>query len=436
MNPNGSLQFGATNDFNGATFQTIETENVSFADNINCKCEGGATNLDASYTGWSAWDKVCPAVTDTTLPDSAFTITRTRARTYNKTKQELAGGVCPQATDNAFIKQTETVSCPRNCVGAWSGWSACNTACPGNAVDNNGTSTKTSSGGQATQTSTYAISKTALGTGTVCSNQNGDTKSQNCNTGVACTVNCTGGNWGGWYGCTAPGCLDPNNGNVVSTTSGTQYRNWENAKGPFNNGAACPAIDSTSCSNTCQINCQGDWTGCDRVFGTDLQTYYRRKDAANGGNGNCPGHGAQQWCDGQTNNGRMCIKTWGNYGTGSWWCLHSQEGYPANGRGLVLYQGCAFDSDKNRLRYNIASDGIIRHNYWTEFCLGNNGQSEGGYVRPTWGSGNCIKFGTGGGGIIRSKGGNYHNYCLQPITDNNSNSTSVVLKPCTMDIVF
>ena len=37
INPNGSLQFGATNDFNGATLHTVETENnISFADNINC----------------------------------------------------------------------------------------------------------------------------------------------------------------------------------------------------------------------------------------------------------------------------------------------------------------------------------------------------------------------------------------------------------------
>ena len=568
------LQFTATNDLIDSTFQTVETENsISFPDNVNCKCQGEYEE----WKGWTNWtdDSICPTATNYSIGDSAFNITqsRTNNRTFKISNSEslLNNYSCPEAAvAHTQLRETRNHICTRNCLGDWSGWTTCNTGCPGNAGNNRGTSTKNSSGGQATQTSTYTISKPALGTimGTTCSDNNGATKTQPCDTPVPCTINCTGGNWettppcvapacgpssterdqtktssqirnwvnafgpfnngtpcpapktdtcsrncqidcqgGNWettppcvapacgpssterdqtktssqirnwvnafgpfnngtpcpapktdtcsrncridcYGgnwdntaaCVAPAC-GPSATETDQTKTSSQIRNWVGATGPFNNGASCPTSVTDTCSRNCPIDCKGDWTGCDRVFGTDLQTYYRRKDAANGGNGNCPGHGTQQWCDGQTNNGRMFIKSdgtnmdWRN-GTGNWWCLHPQEGYPANGRGLVLYQGCAVDSDKNRLRYNIASDGIIRHNYWTEYCLGNNGQSEGGYVRPTWGSGNCIKFGTGGGGIIRSKGSNYHNYCLQPITDNNSNSTSVVLKPCTMDIVF
>jgi hypothetical protein len=38
INPNGNLQFGSTNDFTGATFQTVETENnISLPDHFKCK---------------------------------------------------------------------------------------------------------------------------------------------------------------------------------------------------------------------------------------------------------------------------------------------------------------------------------------------------------------------------------------------------------------
>ena len=286
LNPNGELQFGSTNDFNDATFQTVETENVNFPDNINCKCEGGPTNSDASYSEWGAWNNVCPVATNTTLPDSAFTILRTRTRTYKKTKQELTDGSCSQSAD-AFTKQTETVNCPRNCVGKWSDWGPCNTACPGNAASNNGTSTQTSGGGQATQTATYTISTTALGTGDICSNQNGDTKRQPCNTGVACIVNCIGGTWTDWTPCTALVC-GPSSTETVGTKTGTQNRSWTGAIGPFNNGAACPAQQSQACSNTCKIDCKGGtwtpWTGCTapscgpsstETVGTKTGTEYR-----------------------------------------------------------------------------------------------------------------------------------------------------------------
>ena len=305
LNPNGELQFGSTNDFNGATFQTVETENVNFPDNINCKCQGAYEN----WIDWSNWtnDSICPSATDYTAGDSAFNITqsRTRTRTFkiSNTANLHANYSCPEAADiNTKEKETQNYTCPRNCSGIWSEWSGCNTACPGNAASNNGTSTQTSGGEQATQTATYTISKTALGTGAKCSNNNGDTKRQVCNTGVACQVNCTGGYWGGWTDCTAPAC-GPSSTETEGTKSGSQNRNWTGATGPFNNGAACPAQQSQSCSRTCKINCKGNfdanWSGCTAVCnpastetestrtGTEYKYFNKTSDPVNGGDG-CP----------------------------------------------------------------------------------------------------------------------------------------------------
>ena len=418
------------------------------------ECEG-------TYEDWSNWsnwtdDSICPSATDYTIEDSAFNITQSRTRN-RKFKILNSSSLCPEAEDiNTKQKETQIYTCPRNCLGVWSEWSKCNASCDvdqnldegllsiSNASSNNGTSTKTFLGRKqgvtnasrvvdATQNATYTINKTALGTGIVCPELDKTLREQKC--GIPCKVHCTGGNWGGWYGCTAPVCLDPYNSSAVGTTNGTQYRNWENAIGPFNGGTACPLQDSTPCSNTCKVHCQGEWTACDRVFGTDLQTYNRRKNPENGGD-YCPAHNDKYWCNGQENNGKMFIMNttkpsseWkviitqagDNYGGGSPWA-----GYP-----LVLYKN--YRSDYDSQRYNILEDGTIRAKVNKDLCLSDNGQTHGGYVRPLWiysREDKCIRFGTGGGGIVRSKGGNYHNYCLQPYNDDMSNNTPIVLKPC------
>jgi hypothetical protein len=426
------------------------------------ECEG--TYED--WTDWTDWtnDSICPSATDYTIEDSAFNITQSRTRNrkfkISNSSSLLTDYSCPEEKDiNIKQKETRIYTCPRNCSGVWRKFDECNAQCywSGKMYDyilsNKGISTKIfqksrTEGGVDTEVDAnekmqYIINKTALGKGVVCPEFDGILKEEKCN--KLCEIDCIGGNWGGWYGCTAPACLDPYNSSAVGTTNGTQYRNWENAIGPFNGGRACPSQDSTPCSNTCKVHCQGEWTACDRVFGTDLQTYNRRKNPENGGD-YCPAHNDKYWCNGQEYNGKMFIMNttkpsseWkviitqagDNYGGGSPWA-----GYP-----LVLYKN--YRSDQDSQRYNILEDGTIRAKVNKDLCLSDNGQTHGGYVRPLWiysREDKCIRFGTGGGGIVRSKGGNYHNYCLQPYNDDMSNNTPVVLKPCNneadMQVIF
>jgi len=260
-----SLQFAAENDLKDSTFQTVETENnISLPDNINCKCQGEYEE----WKGWSNWtdDSICPAATNYSIGDSAFNITqsRTNNRTFKISNSEslLNNYSCPEAAvAHTQLRETRNHICTRNCLGDWSGWTTCNTGCPGNAGNNKGTSTKNSSGGQATTTSTYVISKPALGTimGTACSNNNGATESQPCDTPVPCTINCTGGNWDNTAACVPPVC-GPSATERDKTKTSSQIRNWVGATGPFNNGTACPASKTDTCSSTCRIDCYGgDW---------------------------------------------------------------------------------------------------------------------------------------------------------------------------------
>ena len=176
MNQNKSLQFGTENDFNGAQFQTIETENyIKFENNINCKCEG--THED--WTNWSNWtnDTICPSATDYSIADSAFNITQSRTgnRTFkiSNSNSLLNNYSCPQQENiNTQKKETRNYTCPRNCSGEWSEWAECNSTCPVNSVTNGSRLIKNFIEGQTKQTATYTINKPALGTGNVCTNQN------------------------------------------------------------------------------------------------------------------------------------------------------------------------------------------------------------------------------------------------------------------------
>ena len=256
------LQFAATNDLKDSTFETVEIENgISLPDNVNCKCQGKYED----WLGWTNWtdDSICPNATNYNIADSAFNITQSRSnnRTFTISNSDslFTNYSCPEA-EVARTKQIETrnYTCTRNCLGDWDGWTSCNAACPGNALTNGGISTKKSSGENATQTSTYVISKPALGTimGIACSYNNGEIKTQTCNTGVACTINCTGGNWDNTAACAVPACSAPNI-ETQRTKTITLNRNWVGAVGPFNNGTPCPAPTSETCSRTCPIDCKG-----------------------------------------------------------------------------------------------------------------------------------------------------------------------------------
>ena len=262
INPSGTLQFGSTNDFIGATFQTVETDNaISFPNDDKCKCQG-------TYGEWGDWENwtnnsACPNPTDYRASDSTFTITqnRIRKRTFNISNIDnlSTNYSCPEAAvSNTIETQKQNFTCPRDCSGNWTIWGDCNTGCPGNAtLANKGISTKTIEGGQATQTRTFLISKnkTPLGTGSACSFTHGQVQSQNCNTETNCPIDCSV-TWSNWDECSAPACR-PSNTETERTKSGTKYRYLTDAIGPFNGGKACQTIETETCTRTCPIDCSG-----------------------------------------------------------------------------------------------------------------------------------------------------------------------------------
>ena len=117
LNSNQEFQFRP----NKSTFKTIQTEtNIIFPDHPSCKCEGQETSLNTSYTDWSEWDQTCPSRTDYTKSNSDFTISRTRTRTYKKTKAELTNGTCYQSNNEYTVQTENNVLCPRDCSGNYS----------------------------------------------------------------------------------------------------------------------------------------------------------------------------------------------------------------------------------------------------------------------------------------------------------------------------
>jgi hypothetical protein len=206
---NNILQFGSTNDSNGSTFQTVETEienNVSLPDNASCKCQG-------TYSRWGTWagwtnNSACPSATDYNAAESAFTITQNRSRTrtftISNTASLLTNSSCPEAAPaNLTETERQNFTCPRHCNGTWNGWGSCNNACPGNATAaNNRISSKNSTGGQATRTRTFKVTtnRHQLGTGTGCPADQTENCSRPCPVGSCpsgytmgssnCTQNC------------------------------------------------------------------------------------------------------------------------------------------------------------------------------------------------------------------------------------------------------
>jgi hypothetical protein len=495
MNPNGSLQFGENNDLKGSTFHTTETENnINFADNINCKCEGTYEN----WTNWSNWtnDTICPSVTNYIFEDSAFNITqsRTRKRTFkiSNSSSLFDNYSCPQEEDiKTKEKETHNYTCPRNCLGVWSNWSECNTGCPGNATTNSGISTKTASGGQATQIRTFIIDKgkTALGIGEQCTNQHGNTGSKSCNTGVACTINCTGGYWDNWTPCTAPVC----NSSITeteSTKTGTQIKNWIDAIGPFNNGTPCPTSVTNNCSRTCQIDCKGTWdtnySGCtatcspastetDRTrYGTEYKYFNKISDPINNG-AVCPTQADSRSCSkscdvdctgswSDSNNAlglgyktytRRANSNVGNcpanndgevtpsqaVATGipknsSGKFIHPRDGWPANGWQIVYWEN---GPNENRLKWNFLSDGRIhsvhKQNNNTDLYLRPNRQESGSDIvfSNTSNNGNSHRWRkrSNDGKIEYMGSSNYRptNLCIHT-SSNFNNDSLAILKDC------
>ena len=165
------------------TFNTIQTEmDISFPDSQKCKCVGGDTSLNSSYTDWSEWDKTCPSRTDYTKLDNDFKISRTQTRTY-KTNTRLTNESCYQS-NKIYTQQTEdNIECPRDCSGNYNNnFSECKNIF-GLPIDCTRNTTGYEEG---VKIKTFDIFKSHLYNGIKCENDIRDS----C--GIECDVDCVG----------------------------------------------------------------------------------------------------------------------------------------------------------------------------------------------------------------------------------------------------
>ena len=261
LNSNKQIEFRN----NLKTLKTIQIENnIKEPNNILCKCDGPDTSLNASYSLWSNWNKTCPISTDTTKSDNEFIISRTRTRTYNKTRTELNNGKCFQSSDQ-FTKEVENnILCPRDCSDGWTNWSDCSGNCGLDAT----LIQPIISGKQVRKWTRISI---PINGGMECLDQNQNQKepetrdcSKNCN------VDCSGGfieaDWGACSG-TAYACL-PANLETQPIRYGKQVKNWMNGIPSSYNGITCESKKiEKDCSQNCNIDCSGgfieaDWGIC------------------------------------------------------------------------------------------------------------------------------------------------------------------------------
>ena len=290
---NDKFQFSPNNDIIGATFDIIETENnIIRSDDELCKCE--VTNWEplcpnrknttlppssfnitqtgsclgikrtrtiqcprdcsGNYTDWieNPNNPVCPSKTDYSISDNSFNIRRNRTRIFDIKVRALNDGTCAEA-NTSNTNETYDFTCPRDCSGNWI-VSDCTAVCPGNGLDNNGTSTVNRNNDPATEMKVFNLFKGNLGTGVACPKE---TKIfDSCS--IPCTIDCDG-EWGTPFGCTAK-CAPSNSNEATTEKTGEQFKDWLNAKGPFNGGKACPTRTKEICSvSNCPVDCIGDW---------------------------------------------------------------------------------------------------------------------------------------------------------------------------------
>jgi hypothetical protein len=195
---------------------------------------------------------------------------------YNCDRFSCDGGDCPtffcdedvvEVTEPCeFCASTTTVaaSSAMNCVGSWGAWSSCTATCGGSNVQR-----------------TFTITTAASNGGTACSDTNGATESQACNT-QACPVNCVG-SWGAWASSCTATCGGSNIPRTFTITTAAS-----------NGGAACSstngAAETKTCnSQACPVNCVGSWgawaSSCTATCGGAAipRTFAVTTAAANGG---------------------------------------------------------------------------------------------------------------------------------------------------------
>ena len=163
-----------------------------------------------------------------------------QTRDWTITQEPKYGGA---ECDVAESARTETKACtdatacpPVNCVGSWVNVGTCSTTC--------------GPGGK--QNKRYDVSTPASGIGGVaCSDADGATKQESCNTDVVCPVDCVG-SYNNFSSCSA------------TCGPGTKRRTYSVTTPAVGTGAACAKDDgyedTQACEDkACDVDCEGKW---------------------------------------------------------------------------------------------------------------------------------------------------------------------------------
>jgi hypothetical protein len=254
-------------------------------------CSGGSCSVSAALTHCvGAWS-------DWSGCDSACMQTAV----YKVTQPAVSGGnPCPIADGSVRAQRCSGLTCvtdalranSMDCIGSWGEWSSCSAACMRSSV--------------------YTVERPAANGGAVCPYSDGAIRGQPCK-GDSCVpaearaVDCSGA-WGEWSSCSAA-CM--------------QEAAYKVVRAAANGGAACQFADGAVQTQPCTggscpqsnrlvpVNCIGSWgvwSSCSAAC-TQTQTYTVTQPAANGGAACAAADGAIQT---QRCSGGSCKQTNGS----------------------------------------------------------------------------------------------------------------------------
>ena len=246
-------------------------------------------DCEGSWDEWSTCTKTCGV--------------GTTSRTFTVSDAAANGGAsCDHQNGHVSEVSCSTEDCPVDCVGSWSAWSECDTTC----------------GETGESHRTFVVTTLPTNGGQTCVERANAVETQECNTAVACPVDCVGG-WSSW--------------SVVCTQScggGVLTRTFTEASPAQSGGVDCPAEQSETATVPCQtqecpVDCEGSWDGwgsCSATCGGGMQSQtYRVSVAAEFGGQSCPradGAVASQNCETQACP-VDCVGEWNSWGS----CSHS-----------------------------------------------------------------------------------------------------------------
>lgn len=266
-------------------------------------CKNRECPVDCQHTEWTGWSqctKTCGGGTET----------RTRRITRN-----AAHGGTPCPTNLSETRACNTQGCPVDC--AYSEWGN-PSACSGEAGKFARVGNTTVPCGKGTRTLTRTITRQAANGGKACTEAL--QKTEACDTGVACSVDCVVGSFGAFGVCSA------------ECGGGQQTKSRSIITQPLNNGTPCPPLTETQACNTgtcdrdCQVGGWTDWTSCSAACGDGTQSRTRAVTVTKRANGkDCPALREERACKIKECPVDCVVSGWGSWSECSPACGEKRE---------------------------------------------------------------------------------------------------------------